>query len=216
MSFQQPSLPDPNQPTQQFPPPPQGQPPVGHGARRRPWIRRHPILTGIGGFVLLIVILAVILPAPKPAASDHHATTAPIQPAATTAPAVVTTATLLESWWNAGGKGAMVALETAMGDISTATTTAAQSGSVTGVETACTNLSTAITNVEALGPAPYKPVAKWMSRALAHYQTGASECIAGSQAMNASMIEDAGTQFRYGTTDLTKATAAIASLEDGS
>ncbi len=95
-----------------------------------------------------------------------------------------------------------------MGDIGTA----GKSQDPTQLSAACSTLDADVTSAEALPAIPDPATAQHFSAALVDYGNGASDCTAGNDQMDPSLLQRAISEFDQGGTEISAATIAIKSL----
>ena len=194
--------------------------PASHRKQRTRPRRRRALVLAVGGGVVAVIAVAGIAGAAigggKPAA-DHPAASggashpmassaSSATPAAASSAAVASPAQTVMSWWDGGAKSAFGTLTTAL------TATSKDANNMAALGGACQQISQAVTGMQSVGPVGYRPLEKWLARALAQYSTGAAECTAGANATSASMLAAATTAINKGNYDLGKATAVIGRL----
>jgi hypothetical protein len=83
---------------------------------------------------------------------------------------------------------------------------------VEGKASACAKVAAAVTAAQAAPPIPDAAASRWYVKALAQYQKGMNECLAGTSAGDPSTLKQEGRAITIGTTDLFHVEAVLKSI----
>lgn len=163
---------------------------------------------------ILITAVALALTATLDAcgsiASTPTASTDTSQPAAaTTTNSAAAAAAGIYAWYTGGGQTDVSQFVSEAGDISTA----ASSQDLSTLKTACTDLQTTVENAQAYKQIPDAQAQTPWAQALAQYARGASDCIAGIESGDDSVVTKSAGELTAGTSYLNQVTARIKSLD---
>lgn len=128
--------------------------------------------------------------------------------AATTTNSAVAAAAGIYAWYTGGGQTDVSQFVSEAGDISTA----ASSQDLSALKTACTDLQTTVENAQAYKQIPDAQAQTPWAQALAQYARGASDCIAGIESGDDSVVTKSAGELTAGTSYLNQVTARIKSL----
>lgn len=180
--------------------------------------RTVKVLAGIAvGLVLLcggISAIAAAVSGNHPTATSstpgrQTATTA--APAQLATPAANGTAAAVLQWWDGGGSGLADKLA---GDFDELSAAANLSGSAqnTAVHTACGHLQTDVEAAQAFKPIPDATAQAAWAKALALYARGATDCLSGTERVDATLVGRASDEIGQGNDALGQVTARIKEL----
>jgi hypothetical protein len=179
---------------------------VSHAEARKQGLKMHAAgmvglifgALGTAGWTLFWGIILI-----GATAAGTHTTSMPATPAATE-----TTGTVgqqIASWYTAGGKAKMDAVNTDLRGISQAATTSDWAG----LQTTCTQLTVDTATAASYTPIPDTGVQDAYQQALAYFNKSGNECVTGALSHNADLLTQAGADTRTGTSFIQQATARI-------
>ncbi len=111
--------------------------------------------------------------------------------------------------WASGGGGDRL---TMLADDFTELETAAEANNLPGISTSCTRLRTDVKSAQAYDPIPDAQAQHDWSLALAQYERGATDCVAGADEANQNLMTKASTEIVAGTNELDLVTARLGEI----
>lgn len=114
----------------------------------------------------------------------------------------------LVAWWSGGASDAYSAITKDEQDIASA----GSNQDVAAMNGACTTLQGDVETAQAAGSAPDAEIQQSLSQALAMYARSATDCIAGTQTMDAGLITKASSEMNDGTSALAGAVTKIQTM----
>jgi hypothetical protein len=166
------------------------------------------------GFVIILGIIGANSSSDgtQTAATSDTNTTEPAAPATdttTTGPGVNPVAVAIVAWVKGGGQDRVDAMSSDFNNIATASAAADSPA----VNAACVSLRSHVEKTQAYAPVPDTEVQSDWSTALAQAARSATDCIAGTDTLNASLISRSGQELRATTAAIVAMTTRLKTFQ---
>jgi hypothetical protein len=156
------------------------------------------------GIVFAAIPLAFVVGCGSSSSSGNTASGATTDAAAPSLDAVTPSASSLQTWYQGGGKTALDKLTAALGAVANG-----NPADTASTRTACLDLGTTVSADIGYPPIPDQSIQAHWSAALAHFKNSSSDCVAGIDGNDTSLITLSGSEVDEGTSELKAADAAL-------